>query len=35
MTLGVAAAAGVRLKIVWCKECQHQIEPDAAEMASR
>jgi hypothetical protein len=27
MTLGVAAAAGVRL-IVWCKACQHQIEPD-------
>jgi hypothetical protein len=23
MTLGTAAAAGVRL-IVWCKECQHQ-----------
>jgi len=27
MTLGVAVAAGVRL-IVWCKKCQHQIEPD-------
>jgi len=27
MTLGVAAAAGVRL-VVWCKECQHQVEPD-------
>ena len=26
MTLGVAAAAGVRL-IVWCKDCQHQVEP--------
>ena len=25
------AAAGVRL-IVWCKECQHQVEPDPAEM---
>jgi hypothetical protein len=34
MTLGVAAAAGVRL-IVWCKECRHQIEPDPAEMATR
>jgi hypothetical protein len=26
MTLGAAAAAGVRL-IVWCKACQHQVEP--------
>ena len=34
MTLGVAAAAGVRL-IVWCKECQHQVEPDPDEMAAR
>jgi hypothetical protein len=34
MTLGVAAAAGVRL-IVWCKECQHQVEPDPTEMAAR
>jgi hypothetical protein len=34
MTLGVAAAAGVRL-IVWCKECQHQVEPDPAEQAQR
>jgi hypothetical protein len=34
MTLGVAAVAGVRL-IVWCKECQHQVEPDPAEMAAR
>jgi hypothetical protein len=34
MTLGAAAAAGVRL-IVWCKACQHQAEPSAAEMASR
>ena len=30
MTLGAAAAAGVRL-IVWCKECQHQVEPDPNE----
>ena len=34
MTLGAAAAAGVRL-IVWCKACQHQVEPDPAEMATR
>jgi hypothetical protein len=34
MTLGAAAAAGVRL-IVWCKTCQHQVEPDPAEMAAR
>jgi len=34
MTLGVAAAAGVRL-IVWCKECRQQVEPDPAEMATR
>jgi hypothetical protein len=33
MTLGAAAAAGVRL-IVWCKACQHQVEPDPAEMAA-
>ena len=30
MTLGNAAAAQVRL-IVWCKACQHQVEPDPAE----
>jgi hypothetical protein len=34
MTLGAAAAAGVRL-IVWCKECRHRVEPDPAEMARR
>jgi hypothetical protein len=34
MTLGNAAAARVRL-IVWCRECQHQVEPDPAEMAAR
>jgi hypothetical protein len=34
MTLGTAAAAGVRL-IVWCKDCSHQIEPDPVEMAAR
>jgi len=32
MTLGNAANAKVRL-IVWCKARQHQLEPDAAEMA--
>ena len=34
MTLGTAAAAQVRL-IVWCKACQHQVEPNPAEMAAR
>jgi hypothetical protein len=34
MTLGGAAAAQVRL-IVWCKDCQHQVEPDPGEMAAR
>jgi hypothetical protein len=34
MTLGNAAAARVRF-IVWCKDCQHQVEPDPAEMAQR
>ena len=34
MTLGQALAAQVRL-IVWCKECQHQVEPDSAEQARR
>jgi hypothetical protein len=34
MTLGGAAAARVRF-IVWCKDCQHQVEPDPGEMAQR
>jgi hypothetical protein len=34
MTLGGAAAAQVRL-IVWCKACQHQVEPDPVEIAAR
>jgi hypothetical protein len=34
MTLGNAAAAKVRL-VVWCKDCQHQVEPDPAQMAAR
>jgi hypothetical protein len=34
MTLVGAAAAQVRLT-VWCKACQHQVEPDPAEMAAR
>jgi len=34
MTLGNAASAHVRL-IVWCKTCQHQVEPDPAEQAER
>jgi hypothetical protein len=33
ITLGGAAGARVRL-IVWCKECQRQVEPDPAEMAA-
>jgi hypothetical protein len=33
MTLGAAAAAQVL--IVWCKACQHQVEPDPVEMAAR
>jgi integrase len=32
MTLGGAAAAQLRF-IVWCKDCQHQVEPDPGEMA--
>jgi hypothetical protein len=31
MTLN-ATKAGVRL-IVWCKTCQHRVEPDPAEQA--
>jgi hypothetical protein len=34
MTLGGAAAVRVRF-IVWCKDCQHQVEPDPCEMAQR
>jgi hypothetical protein len=34
MTLGNAAANHIRI-IVWRKACQHQVEPDPAEMASR
>jgi DNA-directed RNA polymerase subunit RPC12/RpoP len=34
MTLGNAATAKVRL-IVWCRDCQHQVEPDSAEQAAR
>jgi hypothetical protein len=33
MTLGNAATARVRL-IVWCRGCEHQVEPDPAEMAA-
>ena len=33
MTLGAAAAAGVRL-IVWCRESGHQIEPDPCSPGS-
>jgi hypothetical protein len=31
-TLGQAVAARVRL-IVWCRACQHRIEPDTAALA--
>ena len=34
MTLGNAAAAHVRL-VRWCLDCQHQAEPNPAEMAQR
>jgi hypothetical protein len=34
MTPGGAAAAQLRF-IVWCKDCQHQVEPDPAKMAAR
>jgi hypothetical protein len=34
MTLGGAARAGVRL-VVWCRDCNRQVEPDAAAMAER
>src|SRR5262249_47963856 len=34
MTLGSAAAAKARI-IVWCRGCQHSVEPDPAEMAER
>jgi hypothetical protein len=34
MTLGNTAAAKVHL-IVWCRDCQHQVEPDPGETAAR
>jgi hypothetical protein len=34
MTLGGVAKAGLRL-IVWCRGCQHQVEPDPAQLAER
>jgi hypothetical protein len=33
-TLGSTAAAGARI-IVWCRDCRHQVEPDAAELVQR
>jgi hypothetical protein len=33
-TLGNAATAKVRV-IVWCRECQHRVEPDPEEYAAR
>jgi hypothetical protein len=36
MTVGNAAAAAAQVRlIVWCKACQHQVEPKPAEMAAR
>jgi len=34
LTLGQALASRVRL-IVWCKACQHRIEPDVAAQVER
>jgi hypothetical protein len=34
LTVGQAAAAHVRL-IVWCKACQHRLEPDTAKLAKQ
>ncbi len=34
VTLGQALAARVRL-IVWCKACQHKVEPDVAAQVAR
>jgi YgiT-type zinc finger domain-containing protein len=34
MTLGNAETAKVRL-VVWCRDCQHQAEPDRAEDTAR
>jgi hypothetical protein len=33
-TLGNAAAAGVR-SVVWCRDCERQVEVDPAEMTER
>ena len=33
-TLGNAATAKVRM-IIWCRDCQHQVEPDPAEHTAR
>jgi len=33
-TLGSTASAGARI-VVWCKTCNHQIEPDPGELAAR
>jgi len=31
-TLGSTAVAGARI-VVWCRACQHQVEPDPAALA--
>jgi hypothetical protein len=33
-TLGSTAVAGARI-VVWCRACQHQVEPDPAALAAR
>ena len=35
MTLGTCRCEPALRLIVWCKACQHQVEPDPAEMAAR
>jgi hypothetical protein len=32
-TIGSTAAAGARI-VVWCRACQHRIEPDPGELAA-
>jgi hypothetical protein len=33
-TLGGTAAAGARI-VIWCRACNHRVEPDPAVMAQR
>ena len=34
LTLGQALTAGVPV-ITWCKQCEHEFEPDVAELVAR